>query len=335
MLEMTGSGEAVEEYLDHAVAGHGRAGARLAFDLLDHGASFDEVIVDLLAAAQREVGDRWLHNDYSVADEHLATAVTQSTLNVVTSSVEPPAPGGLVIVTCAEGDWHSLPSQMFAEMLRSRGFAIAFLGASTPVEHVAALIARHRPNAVAVSCNVPLFFSGMARTVDAAHHEGTPVIAGGRALGGKPDRAVRLGADAWAGGVDDAVAVLGGWQRDPPTVTTEPTRLDPAAMQLELNAPQIAAAAFRALIAAYPPMADYHVQQLARTQEDLAFIVRFAAAARLVDDAAILDDMLDWLRTLLASRSVHASAVTAGLEVLAPLIDPIDAHAGQLVRNGF
>jgi hypothetical protein len=106
-------------------------------------------------------------------------------------------------------------------------------------------------------------------------------------------------------------------------------------MQLELNAAHIAAGAFRALMAAYPPMADYGVQQLARTQEDLAFIARFAAAARLVDDPAILEDMLDWLRTLLASRSVPASAVTAGLEALAPLIDVIDPRAGQLVREAF
>jgi len=332
---MTGGGEAIEEYLDHAVAGHRREGAGLAFDLLARGASFDEVIVDLLAAAQREVGDRWLHNDYSVADEHLATGFTQRTLDIVATSVEPPTPDGLIIVTCAEGDWHSLPAQMFAEMLRSRGFAIAFLGASTPVDHVRALIARHRPDALAVSCNVPLFFSGMARTADAAHREGTPVIAGGRALGQGPERATRLGADAWAGGLDDAVAILRRWQHDPPTVTSEPTPLDPAAMQLELNAPQIAASAFRALRAAYPPMRDYRVQQLGRTQEDLAYIVQFAASARLVDDPAILEDMLEWLRTLLASRSVPSSAVTAGLEVLAPLIDVIDPVAGELVRDAF
>lgn len=335
MFAIKVNGDAVDDYLQHAVVGDGGRGVRLALDQLGRGASFDEVIVDLLAAAQREVGERWLRNDYSVADEHLATAVTQRALDVVTSSVEPPAPVGLVIVACAEGDWHSLPAQMFAEMLRSRGFAVAFLGPSTPVDHVGALIARHRPDALALSCNVPLFFSGVTRLANAAHREGTPVLAGGRALGDGPDWATRLGADAWAAGIDDAVGTLRRWQHDKPTVATEPTRLDLAALQLELQAPQIAAGAFRSLMAAYPLMADYSPQQLGRTQEDLAFITRFAAAARFVDDQAVLEDMLDWLRTLLASRSVPPSAVTAGLEALAPFIDVVDPHAGQFVREAI
>lgn len=325
----------VEGYLEHAVVGDSRFSVRLALNLLDSGVPFDEIIVGLLGVAQREVGERWLRNDWTVADEHLASGVTQKALDAIANSVEAPAAGGLVVVACAEGDWHSLPAQMFAEMLRSHGFTVAFLGASTPVDHVTKLIARHHPDALAVSCNLALFFSGVTRLADAAHRHGIPVIAGGPALGVGPERAARLGADAWAAGVDDAVRILHEWEHQPPTIRTESTPIDEASLQLDAMAPEIAGVAFEALTAAYPPMTTYNSEQLARTKEDLAFITQFIAAARLVNDPIVLADMLDWLRTLLATRGVPPVAVAAGLNVLAPVISQVDPQAGQLALDSL
>ena len=71
----------VEEYLEHAVVGDSRSGVRLTLNLLDRGVPFDEIIVGLLGVAQREVGERWLRNDWTVADEHLASGVTQKALD--------------------------------------------------------------------------------------------------------------------------------------------------------------------------------------------------------------------------------------------------------------
>ena len=43
--------EAVERYLEQAVSGDGRAGVRLALDLIDNGVPIDDVIVNLLGRA--------------------------------------------------------------------------------------------------------------------------------------------------------------------------------------------------------------------------------------------------------------------------------------------
>ncbi len=325
--------DAVDAYLLEALDGAGRACVRRALDLVDRGVPIDGVIVDLLGAAQREAGERWLRNEWSVADEHLTSGATQKALDAVANTVDQPPTEGLVVVACAEGDWHSLPAQMFADMLGARGFAVTFLGASTPVDHVAALLSRHLPDALAVSCNLPIFFNGVTRLADVAHRQGIPVIAGGRALGVDPDRALRLGADAWAATVDDAVVVLHGWLRGRPDVSPEPSVLVPELLLLDLQASEIAEVAFRSLSDAYPSMASYDDEQLARTREDLAFITRFTAAACLVEDLTVLTDMLDWLRTLLAARGVPPAAVAAGLSVLAPLIQRASAQAGQYVLD--
>jgi methanogenic corrinoid protein MtbC1 len=329
------SHSSVQEYLGYASGGEGQAGVRLALTLLDRGASIEDVIVNLLGAAQREAGKRWMLNTWSIADEHLVSGITQRALDAVANSMAPPASGSLVVVACAEGDWHSLPAQMLAEMLRSHGFATAFLGASTPVEHVTSIMSRLRPDAVAVSCNISLYFSGVTRLVDAAHRQGIPVMAGGRALGNDPKRARRLGADAWSGDIDSAVSILRGWQHDRPEIPSEPTQFDPAAMLLQVSASEIAASALSFLAKAFPPLESFEPDQLDRTREDLACITRFAAAARLVDDVTVLTEMLDWLRMLLAGRGVPPSAVAAGLEVLAPLIGRIDPQAAQYALDAI
>jgi methanogenic corrinoid protein MtbC1 len=326
--------ETVEAYLRQAVSGDPRLGVRLALDLIDSGVASSDVIVELLGAAQREAGERWLANKWTVAEEHLVSGVSQKALDAVANTIEPPAATGLVVVACAEGDWHSLPAQMFAEMLRGKGFAVTFLGASTPAADIAALLSRQRPDALAVSCNLALFFGGVTRLADAAHRQGIPVIAGGRALGLEPGRSARLGADAWAAGLDDAVSVLRGWQADPPPVPAEPTPVNQVAVQLDVRAAAIADEAFESLRAGFPPLASFSDLQLTRTREDLAFIARFTAAARLVADESVLTEMLAWLRMLLANRGVPSGALEAGLRALAPVIRETDPGAARLVLAG-
>lgn len=327
--------DATETFLQVAVNGDARAGVRVALELLDHGVPSDVVIIELLASAQRQAGERWLRREWTVADEHLVSGCTQRALDAVANTADPPVPSGLLVVACAEGDWHSLPAQMFAELLRSRGFTVLFLGASTPADHVAALLARRPADAVIVSCNLPLFFGGVTRLADAAHRHGVPVIAGGRSLGHGPDRAAQLGADAWASSVEQADAILRGWQSQAPPISAQPTVLSAPAVELDLNATVIADAAFESLTAAYPAMADYRADQLARTREDLAYLTRFIAAARLVNDPTVFTDFLGWLGAVLSNRGIPPAAMLAGLEALAPLISTTDPTAARLALDAL
>ena len=333
MTESALVGAAFGEFLEAARSGDGPAGARLALALIDEGASCDEVILELLAPTQIEVGAGWLDNDWSVADEHLASGVTQRALDAVASTVPTSKRRGSIVVTCAEGDWHSLPAQMFAELLHSHGYEVAFLGASTPVDHVSRLLARRYPDALAVSCTLPIFFAGLTRLADAAHGFGIPVIAGGRALGKSPARTLRLGGDAWASNIDTAVSILSGWKRDGKAVAAEATVLDASARSLDLDAPALAADGFGSLMATYPSMGGYGEGQLARTREDLEYIVRFLAAASLVEDPTVFSEFLAWLRRLLAARAVPDGALTAGLAALAPLVEVVDERAGRVLRE--
>jgi methanogenic corrinoid protein MtbC1 len=332
---MNTPGASVQRFLDEALAGHGHEGVRLSLELLDSGAPADSVIADLLAAAQVEVGERWLRNEWSVADEHLATAVAQKALDAVAGSAPLPATGSNVVVACAVGDWHSLPAQMFAERLSLRGCRVSFLGASTPVDHVEALLGRQQFDALAVSCNVPLFFDGVASLAAAAHRQGTAVIAGGRGLGSDERRASMLGADAWAEGADEAALVIDGWRATPPTTFRERLPAPAAAGALQEQVEAVADQAVAALLLALPRMETYTAAQLERTREDLVYIVLFVRAALMVEDATVLHHFIDWVAALLDARGVPLAALDQSLAVLSPLLAAVDPSAGELIDHAL
>jgi len=324
----------VPAYLRDAVIGNRAAAVQLTLDLLDRRVSRERIVLDLLAAAQREVGHRWYCNELTPADEHLASGVTTAALDMLMGETSPPVDGILTLVTCAEGDFHALAAQMFGELLREHGLGVTVLGASAPADVVAEYLLRSGADSLAVSCSVPIFFPGAVRLIDAAHREGIPVIAGGPAFGIGPRRAERLGADAWALTAADAAAILLDWKSEPPSVSRDPMLVDPVALRLAAQADALGCAAFDSLPARFPAMADYGERQVARTREDLVFIVRFLAAALLAADHEIFDDFLDWLQNLLVPRGVPPQALIAGLEALRPVVEAVDTGAALVLDLG-
>lgn len=329
---------ASDVFLELALAGDRSQAVRLTTDLVEDGFSLPTVLTGVVGAAQCEVGRRWQRAELSVADEHLVTGISHAALAALSSNGHrrgSPSDGhhhgaeGTAVVACAEGDWHALASQMFAESLRAVGLGVLHLGASAPAADVAALLERRRPDGLVVTCNLPLSYLGVASLADAAHRWGVPVLAGGRAL--TPERALTLGADAWAADVTRAAEILRSWHLSPPEVAADPVALEPAALQLERQAPAIADRAMAVLADAFPPMASYDERQRDRTREDLVAIVRFLAAARVVDDDEVFTAFASWLEEVLTVRGVPAAAVAAGLTVLAPLVREVDESSADLV----
>ena len=273
--------------------------------------------VKLLAEVQQAVGDLWQQNELTVADEHAATAVVDLALAAACLEAErrPHALGGTVVVACAEEEWHVMPARMFAEQLTAVGWDVVFLGASTPAEHLQRFVAAEPPAAVAVSCTVPLYLHGARRAIAASHAAGVPVLAGGAAFGTAPNRAAAIGADAWASTLDGAVATLSRWVSNRPPLAA-PLVDDAPALAAGAERPMIVERAMSALASRYPPLADYTSGQLARTREDLDYILRFAEASLLTGDDSIITSFASWLKSVLAARGLPDGILPLGIGVL-------------------
>ena len=177
-------------------------------ELLDDGVPPQRILIDLVARTQGRIGELWAANEWSVAREHAATAISERAVAAVAARITTRPTRGRVTVACVDGEWHALPVRILAEMLRLDGWRVDFLGASVPGPHLVTHLHQTGPDAVALSCMLPIRLPRAHAAIAACRAAGVPVIAGGRGFGPDGRYAERLGADAWAATAEDAVTRL-------------------------------------------------------------------------------------------------------------------------------
>lgn len=151
----------------------------------------------VIQEAQREIGRLWEEDRITIAQEHMATAISQVVLSHVYQLADAEAANGKkVLVACVDGELHDFPARLVADRLDLAGFDVRYLGASVPVDALLAMIREERPDLLALSVtmtfNVPALRTAVARVREAT--------------GGKLPIAVGGGARAWKGS-DDELAV--------------------------------------------------------------------------------------------------------------------------------
>ena len=153
----------------------------------------------MLQPALYEIGRSWAVGDFSVADEHSATAVTQSVLGMLGPRMRTtPKDGRLAVVTGSPEERHALGVQMVADFLEGDGWEVLNLGASTPARDLARMADAERPDVVALSTATPAGLPGAAEAVEALRRARPAAARRARrpALAGPgPRRRPRLGAD--------------------------------------------------------------------------------------------------------------------------------------------
>ena len=316
-------GPVYDRYLDRVLAGDRAGATRIALEQLDAGVRVQDLLADLVTASQLEVGRRWQTNECSVAGEHLATSVNEHVVAVVAerADVDLDPHRGTVIVTCVEGEWHSLPARLLSEVLRLAGWHVVYLGASTPAMHLGAFLHDEEVDAVALSCSVPTALAHARHMIQVSRESGIPVLAGGRGFGPDGRWALRLGANAWAPDATEAVRVLGGEGWPAVTSPAPPLGLDHNDhVQIALRRVDLVEQAMGLLTERFPPMASYDEAKLERTREDFGYILDFLAAAVMVEDPGLFEEFVAWLRVVLESRGVPRQALTASLDVLADVL---------------
>jgi hypothetical protein len=174
------------------------------------------------------------------------------------------------------------------------------------------------------------------RLVNAGHAAGVPVLVGGRAFKYGTEHALRAGADGWAADVDGAAEILGSWRRQKPSffsaVTILPGR---ATTELRHRSNDLSTTVLDDLFERLPILAGFSARRLEQAREYLAYVVRYVAAAQMVDDDRVLVDFLDWLGQVLDARNIPRELLVEGVRSLVPLLDAVSAEAGRIGEAGL
>jgi len=203
-----------ERYLAALLAG----GEDAAFDVLvaalDGGIPIRAVYVDVIQAAQREVGERWARAEMSIAEEHLATAVVQANMARLAprlrSAGPPTGPHNRIVVVAAPGELHSVGARMLADTFGAAGWLVDYLPPPTPEGVIVGHVRSVAPAVVAISTSLATHLPGTARVADALRAlPAPPLLAlGGWAFRSDSDLPARLGVDVTAGDAFSAVTAV-------------------------------------------------------------------------------------------------------------------------------
>ncbi len=309
-------------------------GITLVTSQLDSGRSSDDVLHEILRPAQVEVGRRWWTGQWSVADEHAATVVTEAALSALLQ-LHVPRPRASrtprIVVACAPGEWHALPARMAAAQATFDGCRATVLGASTPAVTIGAYLQRTRADALVLSCTMPTNLIGAARTIAAAHAVGVPVLVGGAGWGPDNRRAARLGADGWSASAGE-IAELAAARY--PTLARAP-ELPLDALTADGISDSTLALVLHALDSQHPALAGMPEAVRDATLDDLRWVARFSAAAVACHDRHIVDDLLAWLLPLLERHDVDREVVISALRLLADRLAFEAPLTGELLADAL
>lgn len=175
-------------YLDALRAADVAGAYKVSAGVLDRGMPLAALYQRVITPAMHEVGRLWEEGALTVADERLATAVT----NRVLSAVRPPQlfeqpirsdsgkPTALLAVV--EGEQHALGLRMVADLLEDSGYRIAYLGADVPTEALLQAVRTLSPDLLALSATMPESTRRLEEAIDAVRQERPqlPVIIGGQ-----------------------------------------------------------------------------------------------------------------------------------------------------------
>jgi len=140
----------------------------------------------VIEPAMVRIGELWESGAISVADEHLATAISHGVLIRLFDalSIAPERSRQRVLLAAVEGQHHVLGLRMVADVLEGAGFDVMFLGANLPVYALRDFVAEHQPAVTGLGFNVATDVIYLLDALIAIHEVSREprIMLGGRAV---------------------------------------------------------------------------------------------------------------------------------------------------------
>ena len=201
-----------DRYLAAQLAGDRRAALRVAVeDGIERGLPIPDLYLAVIQPAQYRIGQLWQDNQITVAQEHLATAISQLALAQVYPALpRDPSNGKRALVACVAGELHDLGARMTADFFEMAGFGVRYLGADVPTDSLVAMAREDPPDllvlSVTMSFHLDTLRDAVRRLRETLGHRSRLAV-GGHAFTWAPGLESRLGADVYGRDARESVGL--------------------------------------------------------------------------------------------------------------------------------
>lgn len=175
-------------YLELILAADRQAAEAHILDLLRRNRRYEDIVTDVVQPALAELGRAWQENRISVAQEHLATAITHGILARCLMQIEPGPPvDATAVFACVAGNRHSLGLLTVSDAFELAGWQSHYLGADTPTDQLVSFIKTIQPRLVGLSISLPQHVLELKRVIDGIRDSSAsmPAILAGGVLAGQ------------------------------------------------------------------------------------------------------------------------------------------------------
>ena len=144
-----------QKYMNALLAGKRQECREVVTELLDRHLEIKEIYTGLFQRSLYQVGELWETNQITVANEHLATSITESLLNLVYPSIFAiERKGKKAVISCSANEFHQVGGRMVADIFELNGWDSHFLGANTTKEDLVRFIHDEQPDVLGLSLSI-------------------------------------------------------------------------------------------------------------------------------------------------------------------------------------
>lgn len=179
-------------------------------DLIENGFPVKNVYLDIIQPSLYEIGRLWADNKIMIADEHMATVITQYVLTFLYPYIFDTEKHGKKLMAAAIGkETHEIGIRMVADFFELEGYQTQYLGADMPLRALVEQARVFKPDLIALSMTVTLYATVLKETIKALK-EAMPevkILIGGQGVLLFDDPLTHFNADGFAFSADEAVKV--------------------------------------------------------------------------------------------------------------------------------
>lgn len=201
-----------EDYLAALRRGDRREALRVAQSALAAKIDIRDLYMDVFQSAMQEIGHLWEMNQLTVAQEHLATAITQSVMAQLYGHIfTRPFIGRTLLATCIGGELHELGIRMVADFFEMEGWDVYYLGANVPTDEVVGALRERQVDLLGISASLNSHVKLARELIGAVRASPVgrdiKIMVGGQPFNRAPHLYETIGADFTAPNAREAVRI--------------------------------------------------------------------------------------------------------------------------------
>ncbi len=196
-------------YLDAMREGSGRMADKVVENALDQSIAANDIYLDIFQETAYEIGRLWQRNEFSVAQEHLATAIIERQMADLRPHFKPLRNRKKrLVIGSVEKEFHRVGTRMVSDFFEQDGWDVYYLGAAVPTDTFISIARDFNADLIGLSAqmvyHVPAIME-FVKEIDRQGLDDIPIMAGGYPFVQNPELYLKLGVHFSGGDARKAV----------------------------------------------------------------------------------------------------------------------------------